>query len=369
MEDLGRAARVVTISAYVSGSDYISRMRKLIAACEKEGEGRYVDPWLGAMKVRVTQMSSPEFSTANYASITITFTEAGELLFPTGLTDTGALCSLLSNDLTQKALGAFVGETKALTLLDSAKENLSKSLGDILTGRQMQVLGSMLGISENLSDLAGDALTLIEGGMDVFGQRVVDTLGLSEVSSNICRWRNAAWRISKLIGTDDLKVNALSSNVRVSGSGVLASQEKAGRAVANLVQETMAANLIMAAPLVGSDQDRAGKESAFETMAYDDLIEVRDAMLEAMDEVMFETESDEVCAVLAKGRNAVYENMTERAENMARIVEYEPASVVPGIVLAYDRYEDANREEEIIGRNAVRHPGFVPAVKLKLLTA
>ena len=37
-----------------------------------------------------------------------------------------------------------------------------------------------------------------------------------------------------------------------------------------------------------------------------------------------------------------------------------PEATQPALVLAYGLYEDAGREAEIVTRNKVRHPGFVP---------
>jgi prophage DNA circulation protein len=46
-----------------------------------------------------------------------------------------------------------------------------------------------------------------------------------------------------------------------------------------------------------------------------------------------------------------------------------PAEPLPALVLAYDLYEDVARDGEITARNKIRHPGFVPAEKLKVLSA
>jgi prophage DNA circulation protein len=38
----------------------------------------------------------------------------------------------------------------------------------------------------------------------------------------------------------------------------------------------------------------------------------------------------------------------------------QPQATQPALVLAYSLYEDASRDADIIARNNVRHPGFVP---------
>jgi len=49
-------------------------------------------------------------------------------------------------------------------------------------------------------------------------------------------------------------------------------------------------------------------------------------------------------------------------------IENRKTEVEPALVLAYDFYEDPDREAEIIARNNIRHGGFVPAKDLNLLS-
>ena len=62
-------------------------------------------------------------------------------------------------------------------------------------------------------------------------------------------------------------------------------------------------------------------------------------------------------------------DLTERARDNARLTTRQLLETAPALVLAYDYYEDAERDAEIVSRNAVRHPGFVPASSpLRVLT-
>jgi prophage DNA circulation protein len=62
-------------------------------------------------------------------------------------------------------------------------------------------------------------------------------------------------------------------------------------------------------------------------------------------------------------RSTFVKSMIGVGASLARIIEFTvPAGVLPSLVLAYDKYEDLDREEEIIRRNIpiVQHPGFLP---------
>ena len=143
--------------------------------------------------------------------------------------------------------------------------------------------------------------------------------------------------------------------------------ENADAAVQTLVRQAALSNAVLAASEVGSENDRVDASAVVQTAPYDDLIQVRDNILEAIDAEMFKTQNDSVFEALSQAHSAVYEAITQRAENQERLVTFTPSAVTPALVLAYDYYGDSTRELEIVGRNKIRHSGFVPAVPLKLL--
>jgi prophage DNA circulation protein len=80
------------------------------------------------------------------------------------------------------------------------------------------------------------------------------------------------------------------------------------------------------------------------------------------------TATDTVYVTLQTLRARVHADITARLAGSARLLTFTPIEVQPALALAYDRYEDAERELEIIERNRLRHPGFVPAVPLRVLS-
>ena len=73
--------------------------------------------------------------------------------------------------------------------------------------------------------------------------------------------------------------------------------------------------------------------------------------------------------VLQDARTAVHQDIGERLDGAARLRLVTPAEPLPALVLAYDLYEDVARDGEIAARNKIRHPGFVPAEPMKVLSA
>jgi prophage DNA circulation protein len=123
----------------------------------------------------------------------------------------------------------------------------------------------------------------------------------------------------------------------------------------------------MTSSVVGTELDRVSESTAATVMAYDDLISIRDDVLKVIDAEMLLCDSDDIYQVLEQARSAVYQDMTERAEGKAKLVNFTLSEVTPAIVLAYDYYGDASRDSEIIERNKIANGSFVPATTLKLL--
>lgn len=363
VEDLGKSARTITVTVMTTGDDYIARMKKVIAAIEKEGSGRYVDPWLGAMNVTPKATSSPTFSSTHVASITITFVESGEYRFPNALIDTGSLCESVAQKLKDSALGVFFKDFNLEGATDFVKKAVSGDIAELLTNENLQFVSEILNTADGLADVANDALTLVEGGSEVLGGRLMDVLGLAGVGSTVAAWSTVARRISRLVKSDDFNTSSTVGSKSSEAVRVL----EAKSATQTLIRAAEISNVILASTQVGTENDKADVESTAITIAYDDMVSIRNEVLEVIDAEMFKTESDDVYRVLEEARSAVYQDMTTRAENRARLVDYTPPEVLPALVLSYERYGDANREAEIIERNRIAHGSFVPAKTLKLL--
>lgn len=363
VEDLGKSARTITVTVITTGDDYISRMKKVIAALEKEGSGRYVDPWLGTMTVTPKSTSSPTFSSTHVASITITFVESGEYRFPNALIDTGSLCESVAQKLRDSALGAFVKDFNLEGATDFVKKAVSGDIEGLLSNENLQFIGEILNTADGLADVASDALTLVEGGADVLGGRLMDVLGLAGVGSTVAAWSSVARRISRLVSSDDFNSSATTS----AKSQEAVKVQEAAVVTQALIRAAEVANAIEATTQVGTEYDKADSASTATTIAYEDMVSIRNEVLEIIDAEMLKTDSDDVYRALEEARSAVYQDMTTRAENRARLVDYTPPEVLPALVLAYERYGDATREAEIIERNKIAHGSFVPAKALKLL--
>jgi hypothetical protein len=139
-----------------------------------------------------------------------------------------------------------------------------------------------------------------------------------------------------------------------------------------------------------------GLSSLMPCTVYDDVLAVRDRLCAALDAEILAVASltgvinmaraallaigqklgaspnqsiEALVNALTDARAAVHADLTARARNSARLLTLPVAIPTPALVLAYDRYEDAEREAEIISRNKIRRPGFIPVGTVRLLNA
>lgn len=363
-EDLGRSKRTITMTAYVIGADYITRMKRLIAACEKAGSGRLIHPWLGTMEVVAVDLTSPRFDSNRIATVTLNFVESGKLEFPNSIVDAGGRCLKAAGALVNASFDDFVGNFDISGVQDFVKKAVGENFAGILSDDSMTRIYGAFDLADDLADLVNDAITLISGAPSSIAQRIQDFLGIQGMVSTVRAWSDVANRFSLL--TKEKSLHSAAPDA-VASRTTSARIENANAAVQTLVRQTALANAIVAASEVGGENDRQDASSPAQTAPYDDLIAIRDNILEALDSEMFNTGNDAVYEALNEAHAAVYEAITQRAENQARLVTFTPSAVTPALVLAYDYYGDAEREAEIVGRNKIRHSGFVPAIPLKLL--
>lgn len=363
-EDMGRSKRTIRITAFVVGYDYIARMKRLIAACEKPGSGRLIHPWLGSMEVTPTDLSAPVFESNRVASVSLTFVESGKLQYPNALLDVGAKCLSAAQMLVNAEFDEFVRTFDLSGAQDFVKEAVGLDLQGILNSETVQSVCDAFDLADELATLSHDVITLAEGGADAIFNRVLDTYGLQGFASTVHAWTDVSHRFRSLTQSSELnsaKPQAVAS--RTTSERI----EKANAAGQAMIRGLSVANMVVAASEIGTSNDRLDASTPVQTAPYDDLIAVRNEILEAIDEESLKVSSDPIYEALCESRSAVYEAITQRAENQARLVSFKPSSVQPALVLAYDYYGDASREAEIVGRNKIRHSGFVPAVELKLL--
>ena len=74
----------------------------------------------------------------------------------------------------------------------------------------------------------------------------------------------------------------------------------------------------------------------------------------------------DVFAALQHARAAARRHMAQAAAVSVPMITITPIAVQPALVLAYRQWGDATRSQELVARNRVVHPGFVPQRPLQV---
>lgn len=97
----------------------------------------------------------------------------------------------------------------------------------------------------------------------------------------------------------------------------------------------------------------------------DDVIELRDTLSSAIWEASLKADPEHYLA-LNTLRQALIRHLNAVAASGVRLVDIKVAEPLPALVLAYRRFGDATRLTEVVQRNRVQHPGFLPPGTLKV---
>lgn len=234
---------------------------------------------------------------------------------------------------------------------------------------------------DEISTLASKGLSLISGGPKVFATRLVGALGLSRFASSARAWSRVAKQLKNLTKHDKLREGTKALARAKADSTVLSGTQRAvlqnRAAVETLIRQTLIAQMVGVSAVVGTKTDQAmaveddvqTSESLKATVSksYDDIVQLRQDLLETLDEELLMTTSDDSYLELEKARVAVFEALTDRADDSSRLAVVVPGDVLPALVHAYDYHDDASRDQEIAIRNGVEHEGFCPADALRVM--
>lgn len=382
VEDLGRATRQITIEAFVVGDNYIERGTALLAEIEKPGSGTLIHPWLGEMTVTVTSVSELRFDTGlGAAYLTFVATEAGVLEFPVMGIDTQPAALEAADNLELSAIDKFIDSVDLSIVSEYIDAALSGALLDVLGAVGSAEIAKAFGFATGVADLASKGLALISKDPKVFAQKLAGALGLSKWATTATAWSRVAKQLRNLASDEKLssgtsaKIEADRDRLPLSDTQKAAMTNRA--AVESLTRQLLLAQVVGVSALIGTSKDTSAPEAMVTAAAspfveqepiqsYDDLIEVRNELLEVLDQELLMETDDEMYQAIEKARTAVFEAVTERANAQSRLITVTPPDIMPAVVLAYDYHDDANRDREIALRNGIDHEGFCPAEEMKV---
>lgn len=365
VEDLGLKGRAFTLDGYVIGPNYMAARDKLIAALEQPGAGQLVHPYRGTLNVALTAPAriSESADEGGMARFSLTFMETGDNAQPAVRPDTPALVDKAA-DAANSALNTDFGKsfkvagpadfvaTNAASVVNAALNAVTRVASFGKTGPLGEFLNSAATISNSASTLLrtpqmlADAIqgqlyglaALIENPLDAyralqsfFGESATPITVPYVPITTPSRIRQS---INQAAVIDLVRRTAIAEAARASSQIAFASYNEAQTTLAVLADT-------LDAELASNPLTPTGQPEPLNDDVYDALMELR---------------------------VAVVRDISARGANLAKLTTVTLPKTMPALVAAYRIYGDCTMDSDIVARNNIRHPGFVPGgVKLEVL--
>ncbi|WDH24111.1 DNA circularization protein [Pseudomonas chlororaphis] len=387
-EQLGKQAQVHKMTAWIIGDDCFERRDKLIEALETPGGGELVHPWLGRLQVKAGECDmSHDLTAGGMVVFDLTFYPDMPLKMPGAKVNTQAQVVNSSESLLTSSLNRYKTAMATVNKARLGLQQMRNSLSGVFSVIQQQfapfanVFTDATGFAQSLMNSPGSLSSLFSGyfssfsGFNFFSSSTGggESSGGRESASSLASglgYRGAVAEAAQ-------QTEAVSSiNVVSSGGGV--DTAAASQATANLVQDAVLVQigLIVSEMPVATQPELIESTPSVEQQAIlpvvrpevpvaDDVIELRDNLNEAVFEASLKA-GPEHYLVLNSFRQTVVKHLTAVAASGVRLVDITPPETLSALVLAYRRFGDATRAPEVVQRNRIRHPGFVPPVPIKL---
>lgn len=391
-EDLGKVTTRPSFSAYVVGDDCYDQRDRLIEALNKPGPGTLIHPTYGEMSVCVDgeiRVSSTK-TEGRMVRFDLKFVEAGELSFPTSGAATAQIltssCSALDECITdgfeafgmdgmpdfiqggvvERASGMLGYVSDAMKMVDSSVSDAARLLqGDISvllpppsSGKGfVDALQKMWRTGNRLYGNTGDIIKMIKTLSGISVGKDLAPRGVWKTESQSTKWQTEQGNIvAGAIRTTALReavyaVSTLPTPAFASPAGLTGQSP------------TVVANV--SHPALSNTPANTPKP---DTPSWDELTEVRDTLNVAIEREMTRTNDDRVFVALRRLKADLNADLTQRLRQADKTISVFPVGTEPALVMAARVYDDANRADEIVQRNRIAHPGFIPRRPLKITT-
>jgi prophage DNA circulation protein len=343
-EDLGRRPGEFSITAYLVGDQHDLERESLIRACwMTAGPGELIHPYLGTRTVVFLEGTvSEQTSEGRVSRLTLTFREVRERQSPTRRNSARTIAKSASTALQDAAVAALAEEMVVVGVPEFVRAAAVQETWTIARG--VEALDVTKGPVEKVAELRA----LLVGLLGNAEPLVQDPRRLAE------EIRFTLLAVAAAAGEPD---EGIEGYLALLG---LLPRASGGTTPLDLQADANAAAVISLArrcALAGAVELSAQRTWETRTEALDS----RERLADEIDDQADKTESDAVYVALGALRAALTAAVPPEDQDLPELQTITLGDSLPSLVLAYELYENATREAEIITRNRIRHPGFVPA--------
>jgi prophage DNA circulation protein len=345
VEDLGRKARTFALELFVLGPDYMHQRDDLITAFETPGPGVLVHPYRGQITVSVLEVRGPRESTreGGMARFSVVFVESGAALVPHAATDTGQNVKEKADAAAftlQREFAATFNATSLPEFIFEHNKSLVIKVADKLETLRRSLPGVPAIVTAFVADLQ-QLTTNLETVIRTPADLAAELYGL----------------VADLALLPDRPTRAIAAYRQL--FTVLSGEPVIPRTTANRVRQATNQQALSALVHRAAIVEASRAAATVEVDSYDEASTLRLELSDQLD-IEMETADDNSYRDLADLRVALVRDLTARGADLARVVRFTPLITMPALVLAYRLYGDSSRAADIITRNQIKHPGFIP---------
>lgn len=365
VEDLGKTTRQFSIQGFIVGDDFIDRSKRLIDKIESQvgtdrraNHGKLVHPWLGSLDVTPIDNPSITYDRAKrFCTFTLTFLEAGNESTKKTTSWSNQLLSK-ADALYAKIFGDWTPD-KIAGIVDDVTRQIN-SCAAVLSSCQF---AQMFNLGNDILEMGHDIATSLYNKKEQARSSLLGALGLSQYAQSTTDWKLASIKCTDAITLPVLKpVNVASST---GTSKKLSDKERINEAVDEIKKNfrfVLIANAMGAISMIGEDNDVDTDSNSKKTLSDEQILKIRNNLLDAIDAEMLiqGTDDNQDYLDLVDSYVAVYKFLTEKLNGDFGIETVTLKQSEPSFVLAYDKYGDSTRADEIAERNDVINPLFMP---------
>lgn len=352
-EDMGRADREFTLTAYLNGDNVFDQRDRLLAALEAPGPGELFHPWLGRLMVVAKPSSVREARNARrQAELSLTFIEAGRASVNTGWRDTRAglntslkkltpACELsLSKNFSLARAASFVTADGINTMVEAAVG------GEVVRGMLTGVREGFA-LMRSVDNMVSTARTLIKNPAAIVGAASGMMFQLAGASPDVRRIATGIDQTFRTFG-DALSAIPLTTTNRLA--------QQLNRSALTRVTRVLA---------LGAATSAA---SQIQHRDYDEAVTWRTRISDWCDDEIASASrarDDTISSAVRDLRTSYVDRVTEGMASLASVRSVSLPTVMPSLVAAHRLYGDARRAVDVADRNinsvVQGHPGFLPA--------
>lgn len=364
VEDMGEKARRYSVSAYIAHDGLLAHASALVRACATRGPGTLVLPTDGSMLVRCQSCKRQHArDKLGYLAFQLDFVEAGLGLAATPIPLlqllVGVSAAAAISSITASFFGAYSAIRADAWVVSNAVSMVRSwaTTVDAVRMRTPMQPTAAAAVRQAVEAYHTKAPALVRDGRDSVDIRGT-SLGLSsspapaggivtEAAAILDALREGAAPADAAEAFYDLASYGVPDPTPLA-SGISATQDVANEIALNRLYRRLALlNLAQAA----ADAEWGDRPTA---------VRWRARVAELFERELHGAHGGDVYAALEDVRGKAAEAISRTLADLQPVVTVDASTITPSVVWSYRLYEDAAQATDLINRNRVRHPSFMP---------